>query len=139
MVTASNQERRAAWLPIVTVALVFLAVHLPYFPKSLEDLDSVNFALGVRRFDVAAHQPHPPGYPLYVLIAKGLRAITGSELTALSVLSVLAGSLGVLAIGSLARRLMHRETTEWPIAATVVAISSPLYWFTAARPLSDVP
>ena len=28
----------------------------------LYDLDSVNFALGMGRFDPRVHQPHPPGY-----------------------------------------------------------------------------
>ena len=39
-------------------------------PPTLEDLDSVNFALGVRHFDVAQHQPHPPGYPLFIALGK---------------------------------------------------------------------
>ena len=121
------------------MALIFLAFHLPYFPKSLEDLDSINFALGVRHYDVAEHQPHPPGYPIYILIAKGLRALSGSELTALSLLSVIGGVLGVLAVAALARKFLDREELAWPIAATILAITSPLYWLTAARPLSDMP
>ena len=52
------------------LALIFFALHLPYLPASLEDLDSVNFALGVGHYDVARHQPHPPGYPVFILIAK---------------------------------------------------------------------
>ena len=60
---------------IVVLALVFLALHLPYLPASLEDLDSINFALGIRHFDVAHHQPHPPGYPVFILIAKALHAV----------------------------------------------------------------
>ena len=129
----------AAFAFPLAVAVVFLAFHLPYFPQSLEDLDSVNFALGLRDFDVARHQPHPPGYPLYILIAKGLRAAAGSEVIALTLFSMVAGALGVVAIAALAGRILGRDPTEWPMAATVVAITSPLYWFTAARPLSDMP
>src|SRR5580692_6036858 len=32
----------------------------------LYDIDSVNFALALKRFDPTVHQPHPPGYFLYV-------------------------------------------------------------------------
>ena len=59
----------------VGLAIVFLVLHLPYLPASLEDLDSVNFALGVRDFDVAHHQPHPPGYPVFILLAKTARVV----------------------------------------------------------------
>jgi hypothetical protein len=124
--------------PIV-LALVFLAFHLPYIPRSLEDLDSINFALGVRDFDVARHQPHPPGYPLYILAAKAIRAVVSSELTALAALSMIAGALGVVAVAALARRIFAHDAPEWSLAATTIAVTSPLYWFTAARPLSDVP
>jgi hypothetical protein len=45
----------------LALAAIFLAAHLPFLPASPEDLDSINFALGVRHFDVAHNQPHPPG------------------------------------------------------------------------------
>ena len=51
-----------------TLALAFLVAHLAYLPSSLEDLDSINFALGLRHFDVANQQPHPPGYPIYIAL-----------------------------------------------------------------------
>ena len=54
---------------------LFLALHLPFLPPSLEDLDSINFALGVRQYDVSQHQPHPPGYPLFIGAAKALHEI----------------------------------------------------------------
>jgi hypothetical protein len=121
------------------LAAVFLALHLPYFPQSLEDLDSINFALGVRDFDVTQHQPHPPGYPVYILAAKAAHVIAGSETSALSALSVLAGALGVLAIAALFRRLWDNPSDgPWAVASTLLAVTSPLYWFTAERPLSDM-
>src|SRR5689334_2760019 len=121
------------------LALAFLALHLPYLPQSLEDLDSINFALGVRHYDVAEHQPHPPGYPVYILLAKGVRTIAGSELNALVLLSVLSGALGVFAIAALVARIRPGDHDWWHIGATVIAVTSPLYWFTAVRPLSDMP
>src|SRR6476619_7016804 len=59
-----------------TLALAFLVAHLPFLPSSLEDLDSINFALGLRHFDVANHQPHPPGYPIYIALGRLSRAVT---------------------------------------------------------------
>jgi hypothetical protein len=124
----------------VALAVLFLALHLPYLPASLEDLDSINFALGVRHFDVAAHQPHPPGYPVYILVTKAAHVLIPSEATALAAVSLGAGALGVLAIVALFRRLEPGGAPHlWPLAAASVAIAAPLYWFTTVRPLSDVP
>ncbi len=52
------------------LAVVSLVAHLAVLPPTLEDSDSVNFALGVRQFDVAHHQPHPPGYPIFIALGK---------------------------------------------------------------------
>ena len=124
---------------VALLALVFLAFHLPYLPASLEDLDSINFALGLRQFDVSRHQPHPPGYPLFILTGKVFHAVVPSEAMALALIGVIAGALGVMAIGLLFRRLDPEDgSLAWPLAATGVAMTAPLYWFTAVRPLSDV-
>jgi len=123
---------------IVVFSVVFLALHLPYLPTSLEDLDSINFALGVRDFDVAHHQPHPPGYPVFILFGKAMHAVVSNEAAALALVSVLAATLGVLAIAALFRRLDGADAdARWTSAAAALAATTPLYWFTAVRPLSD--
>src|SRR5512133_989668 len=53
---------------ISVAALLYFAAHVPFLAPSLEDIDSINFALGLRHFDPALHQPHPPGYPVYMLL-----------------------------------------------------------------------
>src|SRR6185503_4875355 len=135
---ASRDRRLAIAAFPAGLALAFLLLHLPYLPSSLEDLDSVNFALGVRDYDVARHQPHPPGYPVFIALAKAVHVIVPSEARALALVSVVAGALGVLALGALFRRLEgSRAPGVWWVAAIVVTMTAPLYWFTAARPLSD--
>src|SRR5262249_41631836 len=91
-------------------------------------------------FDVARHQPHPPGYPIFILIGKAVHTLVPDEARALGLVSVLAGALGVIAIGALFRRLDdgRPHARLWTPAATAVAVTSPIYWFTAARPLSDM-
>jgi hypothetical protein len=122
---------------IVLIAVAFLALHLPYIPTSLEDLDSINFALGVRQYDVAHHQPHPPGYPVYIALAKLVHAAVPDEPRALALLSIVAGALGVVAMATLFGRLTVARRSAWvPVA---LGLTAPLYWFTAARPLSDMP
>lgn len=121
------------------IAVIFLALHLPFLPASLEDLDSINFALGLHRFDVAHHQPHPPGYPVFIALAGVARRFVASDASALGLVSVVAGALGVLAMAALFRELdRDRSAGAWTTAAVLTAASAPLYWFTAVRPLSDM-
>lgn len=122
------------------LAALFLALHLPFQPISLEDLDSINFALGVRQFDVAEHQPHPPGYPLFMLAAKGVSLLVSSELRALSLIGVIAGALAAFALMPLFGTLENRSdgVGQGPLVATLLTMTSPLFWFTSSRPLSDM-
>jgi hypothetical protein len=124
----------------VILAAAFVALHLPFLPVSLEDVDSINFALGIRDFDVAQHQPHPPGYPVFMLAAKLVDALVGSEVRALSLLAIAGGGVAALALVALFRALDDRgdEPGVGPLVAALLAVSSPLFWITAARPLSDV-
>lgn len=126
---------------IAGVALLFLAAHLPFLPPTLEDLDSINFALGVRHFDVAAHQPHPPGYPVFIALGKVstgvLRAIgAGSpESRGLALWSAICGALVLFPLLTFFVALDRSEHRAW--WTTILVALSPLFWFTALRPLSD--
>jgi Protein of unknown function (DUF2723) len=128
---------------VVTIALLFLLAHLYWLPPTLEDVDSVNFAMGVREFDVARHQPHPPGYPVYIAIAKvstaAVRAlgVASPEVAGLAVLSAIGGATVVVAAFVFFRRLVDDDRIAR--IAVVLVVCSPLFWFTALRPLSDVP
>src|ERR1700722_1663574 len=56
----------------------------------LYDLDSVNFALAMERFDPRVHQPHPPGYFLYVCLGRLLNSLVHDANLALVLLSIAA-------------------------------------------------
>ncbi len=92
----------------------------------LYDLDSVNFALAMTRFDPAVHQPHPPGYFLYIGAGRLLNAVFHDANLALVVLSILASCGAAIVI--------YEMALEWfnPMAARfagVLFLLSPLAWF----------
>ena len=67
---------RAGLVAVLLVVAGVAAGHLTSLPTTLEDIDSVNFALGVRDFDPGQHRPHPPGYPVYIALGKAATAVT---------------------------------------------------------------
>lgn len=143
---------------LAALALAFALAHIPFLAHSLEDIDSVNFALGVRDFDVADHRPHPPGYPLYIAIGKFSTAVAGTlmagapastiEARALAAVSLVAGAFAIAFLYCVFASLGSRSPSTSPpwvtlhtdaLAATVVTVACPLYWYLAARPMSDLP
>lgn len=134
---------------IVLAAIVaFLLGHLPFLAPALEDVDSTNFALGVRDFDVAEHQPHPPGYPVFVAMAKATTAVmrameppgassTWAEARGLAVWGALLGALAAIPLYVF---FVALDGDRWRAAlAAALALANPLVWLNASRPMSDVP
>lgn len=58
-------------LPALVLALV-VAILIVEQPAHFEHWDEVQLRLGMTRFDLAWHQPHPPGYVLFVLAGRAL-------------------------------------------------------------------
>jgi hypothetical protein len=120
---------------------------ISFLSSDLDDIDAVNFAMGVRRFDVTEHRPHPPGYPLYVLLGKFTMSALSERYAGHFVNTYYAGALGFWGAlaGALAAfplmRLFRLVVDDGRVAAgaTLITLTCPLYWFTAGRPLSDVP
>ena len=124
------------------LAALFLIAHLLSLPPTLEDIDSINFALGVRDFDVAKHQPHPPGYPVFVALGKAATGtlrildVPAAEPRALALLSTVSGAVLVALLFVFYRALSRDARIAW--WAMAICVCSPLFWFTALRPLSDM-
>ena len=118
--------------------VVFLAcAALYYFTRSpaLDEWDSVQFALGVGDFNLWRHQPHPPGYPLYVAAGWLGQHLLGLDVhDALSLGSALGGGLFVAGWFVLfARRF------SGPVAAlAAVALAGTVNtWMCATKVITD--
>jgi hypothetical protein len=111
------------------------------------DHDSIQFALGVERFNLAAHHPHPPGYPLYIALLRLLTRLGIDSLDGMVALAILASALGaglmVPLVGRLvAEREMAAASGEMPrhalaagLFAAAVYAFNPLLWFYSELPL----
>jgi hypothetical protein len=119
-------ERHAdAWLAGGLAALTLLS-RWPYRARMLYNWDAVQFALALREFDVAKHQPHPPGYLLYVALGRLLNIPLADPNLAYVGLAMLFSAATTVTVYWLARELYERATAA--SAAALLAVS-PLFWF----------
>src|SRR5947208_1212180 len=115
-------RRFEPWLLAGMVAISRFA----FRSHDLYDIDSVNFALGIERFDPQVHQPHPPGYFLYVELGRLLTWIFHDANLALVILSI-AASCGTIAV-------IYKMAGEWfglseSRFSSLLFLCSPLAWF----------
>jgi hypothetical protein len=114
---------------VSTALLLFgltVLTRIPFGSKILSHWDSVQFALATERYDIAVHQPHPPGYFLYVMLGKFLNLFTHDAHTSFVAISIVASGFAISGIFLLAERMYERTTALW---ASALALSSPLFWF----------
>ncbi|MEA2568824.1 MAG: hypothetical protein QOI24_825 [Acidobacteriota bacterium] len=102
------------------------------------DWDEVLFELAMQRYDVAQHRPHPPGFPLFILAADAIRAVTGwSGFHSLQTLNFLAAIAIVPAMFFFCRELRMQFTTA--LSASLLLAFMPNVWFFGGTAFSDVP
>ena len=118
--------RGADVLMMVGLAALTLLSRWPYRARMLYNWDAVQFALALREFDVAKHQPHPPGYLLYVALGRLLNIPLGDPNLAYVALAMVFSAATTVAVYWLARALYDRVTAA--AAAALLAVS-PLFWF----------
>ncbi len=113
-------------LCLLFLFLLGLLSRLPFTSHILYHWDSVNFAMALYRFDVAADQPQVPGYIVYVMLGRLVNYLVGDPQVALVGISLLSSGLAVVALYLLARTMFSRETG---LIAALFLASSPLFWF----------
>lgn len=130
--TMRKERRRDCLLLVGAVALsrALFQSHYPY------DLDSVNFVLALKTFDPEVHQPHPPGYFLYVWAGRVANSVFSDANAALVFLSILASCGAAVLIYTLAHEWFGRRAA---IFASVAFLVSPLCWFYGTVALTYIP
>lgn len=146
----ADRRRLSLTLVALVAAAATLLLRVPFAADRLWDHDSVQFALAVADFDLAAHTPHPPGYPLYVGVLKTLAAVGVRAVDAMVALSILFQMLGAALIAPVAARLAGArvpgqrlaaerggaaEGAPAAIVAATLFATNPLVWFYGELPL----
>ncbi|MCX8095601.1 MAG: DUF2723 domain-containing protein [Caldisericia bacterium] len=81
---------------VFLLTLITILTRIFLFKDFFHEWDTINFALAIKNFNVYAEQPHPPGYPIPVLISKFVYLFIKDDLKSLQILSLFFSILGVL-------------------------------------------
>ena len=120
-----NQRRRDFGIAGLLVAVLVLT-RWPLRMRELYEWDAVQHALGALDFDVVWHQPHPPGYLAYVLLARWTSALTNGLPEALLLLNL---GLGVATMGFIYALAMEMAGRRVAVLAGLLLLVDPLWWF----------
>jgi len=118
----NSRNLRDETVLVVATALTRYAFRSHY----LYDIDSVNFALALKSFDPAVHQPHPPGYFLYVCLGRLVDLFFHDANATFVAISILFSCGAVATIYVLANDWFGRNAA---VFAGLIFVFSPLAWF----------
>lgn len=121
---------------IFLIFLIALVLRLIYLSPWLEDWDSVQFALALHNFSIVDHQPHPPGYPLYVFLGKVVNLFFNNDNLSLTTLSAILGSATAIPFYFLLRQMVQKWLA---LIAAIILLFVPLHWTLSEVALSLVP
>lgn len=129
----TRSQRRAA---AATAAVAALTRLVP-LSKGPWDWDEVLFCLALGDYDVAAHQPHPAGFPFFILLGRAARLVFSSDFHALQAVNVLC-AMALFPLAFLfARAIRFDFAGAW--SAAVLFAFLPNVWFYGGTAFSDVP
>jgi hypothetical protein len=126
----TRNERLAAW----SLGLFAAVMRWPALALTLWDWDEALFALALGDYDVTAHHPHPPGFPLFIAAA---RLVPLDAFHALQTVTFIASLFVFPVMFFLAREL--RATPFVATASALLLSFLPNVWFFGGTAFSDVP
>lgn len=121
-------------LKVSLLFIICFLMRLCFAGRYLDCHDSIDFAFGLQDYNLSLHQPHFPGYPVYIFTSWLFFKIFHNEVLALVIPGVLFGSLTVYPLSFLARKLFSERAA---ILACILYLVNPLCWLQAERPTSD--
>ncbi len=128
-----SARRKGSWALAMFVTSL---AHALTRARAAEGWDGVGFLLSIGHFDLENFQPHPPGYPVYVLLLRASACLLRSPLEGATALSVLSLAVVAAAAYDLASRAGGHARG---VAAILLVGSPPLLWRTATAIGSEAP
>ncbi len=118
-------KKKIDWIIALGLVAITLLTRIPYATKFLFAWDSGTVALGTQHYNLALHEPHPPGYVLYVLLAKIVNYFANDINAVLVWISIISSILAVVFLYLLGKEMFGRSVG---LIAALVLIFSKIFW-----------
>ncbi|MEA2162100.1 MAG: hypothetical protein QOK37_227 [Thermoanaerobaculia bacterium] len=105
-------------------AIAVLVSRILTAPRTPWENDEFLFAEAVKNFDPSRYHPHPPGYPLLVILGKAFNAVVHDPWRALVIVSILSAPIGFVALA--------RAFRNWIGDPDLAVCGALLYYFSAS-------
>lgn len=119
-------------LTTLTAALLVVS-RFVLIAKGPWEWDEAIFARGILHFELAAHFPHPPGFPGWLAIGRLLTPLAGDPLLALQLASATASVAALWVLSALGRKVAPPVVA---VAAALVVLVAPGPWLYSVRGFS---
>jgi Dolichyl-phosphate-mannose-protein mannosyltransferase len=126
----SNDHVIALGLLLICIVTRFIAI-----PASLWEWDDILFARALHKYDLIAHSPHPPGFPVFVAMARAAYWIIGDEHRALTAVSFIFASMIAPALFYFYRVVL--EDRRIAFAGALLGSFAPNVWVHGGAGRSD--
>lgn len=115
-----------SWALVLLFGALVVATRVPFAPGQLFSFDDVNFVYAMGHYDVRLSQPHPPGYPLFVLemhMLSWLRFKRPESI--LLALSLISSTLALVILARGGERILGGNSG---LAAAWLLLIHPAFW-----------
>lgn len=110
-----------------TLIVVYLVTTALSLSRYLINWDSGQFALATINYDIANHQPQPPGYFLFIYVGKFINFFFHNINLSFTLIAALAGLLAVYFFYKTATIITNSKLISFWV--TLAFVSSPLFWY----------
>lgn len=121
-----NRSASSVAVPALVSCVLVVITRVPVRSHYFFSWDSVNFALTLDHWDLSLHQPHPPGYLGYVMLARVFAWVARDLNVALVSVSMAATAVAGAVLWRLAKDIGVSSVHCW--VGLLVVLSSPLAW-----------
>lgn len=111
---------------LLILVLGFVCTTWPVVSHGPVDWDSAQYLLGLEHFSVNMHQPHPPGYPLFILTGK-LLSLLVSQYTSLLIINMLFSVAAIFGLYVLVWQIWRQRWLATTLALAFMV--NPIFWY----------
>jgi hypothetical protein len=127
-------NRKFDTIATTATALLVVVSRFAYLADGPWEWDETLFARGILHFELAAHFPHPPGFPGWLAIGHLLMPVVGDPLRALQLASSAFSVAALWVLAALGRKVASPSVA---VAAALVVLAAPGPWLYSVRGFSS--